>query len=157
MARMVERRMRIFACHKDQVLVTCSHIDKLENIMRRVQYTTSYSHPEVVDSQIRDLILDPVQGGVVAGAVLLLHEVGQVGHPGQFVQMWRCKMLRFEDHGDLKLSFRNIHCSLDIFHAIVGAQSLPIRKKTRTTVVEERGEVDPVVPVGGEVLDFTVR
>ena len=65
-------------------------------------------------------------------------------------------MLWLEDHGDLKLSFSNIHCSLDILHAIVRAESLPIRKETRPTVVQQGGEVDPVVPVGGEVLDLAV-
>ncbi len=39
------------------------------------------TYPEVVDPEVGDLILDPVEGGVVAGAVLLLHEVGQVRHP----------------------------------------------------------------------------
>ncbi len=43
------------------------------------------TYPEVVDPEVGDLILDPVEGGVVAGAVLFLHEVGQVGHPRQFV------------------------------------------------------------------------
>ena len=44
-----------------------------------------FSYPKVVDSEVGYLVLDPVEGGVVAGAVLLLHEVGQVGHAGQLV------------------------------------------------------------------------
>ncbi len=43
------------------------------------------TYPEVVDPKVGDLILDPVEGRVVAGAVLLLHEVGQVRHPWQLV------------------------------------------------------------------------
>jgi hypothetical protein len=43
------------------------------------------TYPKVVDPKVGDLVLDPVEGGVVAGAVLLLHEVGQVGHPRQLV------------------------------------------------------------------------
>jgi hypothetical protein len=45
------------------------------------QYGSEMTYPEVVDPEVGDLILDPVEGGVVAGAVLLLHEVGQVRHP----------------------------------------------------------------------------
>ena len=48
----------------------------------------SETHPKVVDSEVGDLVLDPVERAVVAGAVLLLHEVRQVGHPGQLVQVW---------------------------------------------------------------------
>ena len=47
----------------------------------------SETHPKVVDSEVGDLVLDPVERAVVAGAVLLLHEVRQVGHPGQLVQV----------------------------------------------------------------------
>ena len=36
------------------------------------------THPKVVDPLVRYLLLDPVESGVVAGAVLLLHIVGVV-------------------------------------------------------------------------------
>ena len=45
------------------------------------------THPKVVDSEVGDLVLDPVERAVVAGTVLLLHEVRQVGHPRQLVQV----------------------------------------------------------------------
>ena len=45
------------------------------------------THPEVVDPLVGDLTLDPVEGGVIAGAVLLLHKVGEVGHPGELVEV----------------------------------------------------------------------
>ena len=47
----------------------------------------SDTHPKVVDSEVGDLVLDPVERAVVAGAVLLLHEVRQVGHARQLVQV----------------------------------------------------------------------
>ena len=35
--------------------------------------------------------------------VCFLHEVGEVGHAGQFVQVRRGKVLRLQHHRDLKL------------------------------------------------------
>ena len=82
------------------------------------------THPKVVDPCVGDLVFDPVERGVVARAVLLLrqtqvkhfdhyrewcrqhlHEVGEVGHPTELVQMWGGKMFRLKNLGTLRMHF----------------------------------------------------
>ena len=81
------------------------------------------THPKVVDPCVGDLVFDPVERGVVARAVLLLrqtqvkhfdhcrewcrqhlHEVGEVGHPAELVQMWGGKMFRLKNLGTLRMN-----------------------------------------------------
>ena len=81
---------------------------------------TIIPHPEVVDTSIWDLVLHPVERGIVARTVLLLqemqvrgqndchivghlHEVGEVGHPAELVQMWGGKMFRLKNLGTLRM------------------------------------------------------
>ena len=58
---------------------------------------------------IRNLLLDPVESCVVSWAVLLLHEVGQVGHATQLVEMWRGQVLRLKNHRDPELLLGKLH------------------------------------------------
>ena len=86
---------------------------------------TIIPHPEVVDTSIWDLVLHPVEGGIVAGTVLLLqemqvrgqnvchtvghlHEVGEVGHPAELIQVRRGKMFGFKHLA----SFRDFRADL---------------------------------------------
>ena len=67
------------------------------------------SYPEVVDSVIGDLLLDPIEGSVVSGTVFLLHEVGQVGHATQLIQVRRSQVLGLKDHRDPKVFLCQLH------------------------------------------------
>ena len=115
------------------------------------------SYPKVVDPEVRYLVLDPVEGGVVARTVLLLHEVGEVGHPGQLVQVRRGEVLGLQDQRDLELPLRDLHGSPHVLPPVAGTEPLPVGHEAGPAVVQQGGQVDPVVPVGGEVLDVAVR
>ena len=114
------------------------------------------TYPEVVYSEVRDLVLDPVECGVVAGAVLLLHEVGEVGHAGQLVQVWGGEVAGLQHLRDAELLLRNLHGALAVLAALVGVELPPVGAESRPAVVQQRGQLDTIVPVACEVLDVAV-
>ena len=104
----------------------------------------SDTHPKVVDSEVGDLVLDPVERAVVAGAVLLLHEVRQVGHPGQLVQVRAAnifmvnkyfsnifrlpgEVVRLQHHGYPELPLRDLHRPPHVVRPVGGVEALPVR------------------------------
>ena len=54
---------------------------------------TTYS--EVIDSLMRNLVFNPIQSGIISRAVLFFHEIWQVCHTTQFVQVWISQIFRF--------------------------------------------------------------
>ena len=91
----------------------CSH-----SISREPAYpsklSSSLTHPEVVDPLVGNLGLDPVQGCIVSGAVLLLHEVGEVSHAGKLVQVGRGQVLGLQDQRDVEMLLGHLHRALAI-------------------------------------------
>ena len=116
-----------------------------------------FTHPKIVDSEVGNLILDPVEGGVVSRTVLLLHEVAKVGHPRQLVQMGRGEVLWLQHQGDPELPLCYLHGSLHVVRSIARIQSLPMRHQSWSAVVQQSGQVDAIVPVRCEVLNIAVR
>ena len=115
-----------------------------------------FTYSEIVYSEVRYLVLDPVEGGVVARAVLLLHEVGEVSHPGQLVKVRRGEVLWLQHQRDLELPLGDLHGPPDVLPAVAGVHPLPVGHQAGPAVVQESRQVDAVVPVRGEVFDVAV-
>ena len=114
------------------------------------------SHPEVVDSLVGNLVLDPVQSGIVARAVLLLHEVRQVRHSGQLIQMRRGQVLRFQDHWDLEMLFSHLHGPLAIVRPVSRVEVSPVGHQPRLAIIDQGRQIDAIVPVRCEILDVAI-
>jgi hypothetical protein len=54
------------------------------------------------------LTIDPGEGGPKSGA-MFSHKVGQIGHAGQFVQVWGGEVRGFENHGDVEVGASQLH------------------------------------------------
>lgn len=73
-----------------------------------------HPYPKVVDPLFWELLLDPVQSCVVSWAILLFHEVWEVGHPRQLVQVWAGQVFWLQDHGDPKVLLSNLHRTMAV-------------------------------------------
>ena len=132
---------------------TCQMVPKM---VFKKEVTTGNSYPEIVYSLIWHLPLDPIQCGVVSGAVFFFHKVGQVRHSGQLVEVRARQVFRLEDHGNPKVFLGDFHGSLAVLRSVFRIQAPPMRHQPWGAVVQEGAQVETIVPVCGEVLDLAI-
>jgi len=102
------------------------------------------------------LSVHPVQSSFGAGT-LIFHEIRQIRHAGQFVQIRRGQIFGFQHHGYAETIAGQFHGAATVVHAIVGVQVFPMRKQSWLAVVQQGRQTYAGVPVCGEIVHATFR
>lgn len=93
------------------------------------------TYRKISNCAIFQLAIHPVQSGFGAGT-FFFHEIRQISHTGQFVQVRRSQVLGFQYHRYVEPIPGQFHCASTVVYAVVGIQIFPMRKQSWFTVFQ---------------------